>query len=94
MIGADLGHSGCILIHEHQKTTISDMFVVFGMIEGRDLSARSRCTSKPRIERWHHTLKNNFLSGDLDAQIDETGEHYKHQRYQESRPRDARIPPI
>jgi len=43
-----------------------------------------------KIERWHQTLKNrillgnDFLPGDLDAQIDAFVGHYNHQRYHES----------
>ena len=43
-----------------------------------------------RIERWHQTLKNrillenDFLPGDLEAQIEAFVEHYNHQRYHKS----------
>jgi len=43
-----------------------------------------------KIERWHQTLKNrillenDFLPGDLDAQIDAFVGRYNHQRYHES----------
>lgn len=36
MIGAELGPSGCILVDEHQETTISGMFAVGDMVEGLD----------------------------------------------------------
>ena len=37
-----------------------------------------------KIERWHQTLKNRILLGDLEAQIKTFVEHYNHQRYHES----------
>ena len=43
-----------------------------------------------KIARWHQTLKNrillenDFLPGDLEAQIEAFVEHYNHQRYHES----------
>ncbi len=43
-----------------------------------------------KIERWHQTLKNrillenDFLPGDLEAQIDAFVAHYNHSRYHES----------
>jgi putative transposase len=43
-----------------------------------------------KIERWHQTLKNrilpenDFLPGDLEAQIAAFVEHYNHRRYHES----------
>jgi putative transposase len=43
-----------------------------------------------KIERWHQTLKNrillenDFLPGDLEAQISAFIEHYNHRRYHES----------
>ncbi len=43
-----------------------------------------------KIERWHQTLKsrtllkNYFLPGDLEAQIEAFVDHYNHQRYHES----------
>ena len=45
---------------------------------------------KGEIERWHHALKNRillenyFLPGDLEAQIENSVDHYNHQRYHES----------
>jgi putative transposase len=43
-----------------------------------------------KIERWHQTLKNRillknyFLPGDLETQIEAFVEHYNHRRYHES----------
>ena len=43
-----------------------------------------------KIERWHQTLKNRillknyFLPGDLEAQVEAFVEHYNNQRYHES----------
>ncbi len=43
-----------------------------------------------KIERWHQTLKNRillknyFLPGDLEAQVEAFVDHYNHQRYHES----------
>src|SRR6201993_968279 len=37
-----------------------------------------------KIERWHQTLKNYSLPGDLEAQIACFVEHYNHRRYHES----------
>ena len=43
-----------------------------------------------KIECWHQTLKNrillenDFLPGDLEAQIEAFVEHYNHQRYHKS----------
>ena len=43
-----------------------------------------------KIERWHQTLKNCFLSenyylsGDLEQKISDFVSHYNHQRYHES----------
>ena len=57
-----------------------------GKIPSRGLQA-NRCQA---AERWHQTMKNRillknyFLPGDLEAQIETFVEHYNHRRYHES----------
>ena len=60
----------------------------------RSIIPRRRARLAPRlgrrIERWHQTLKNrillenDYLSGNLEAQIEALGDHYNHHRDHES----------
>src|SRR3546814_20987036 len=51
MAGAELAPSGCIVVDEHQQTTISGMFAAGAMVEGLDQIAVAAGQARPEQRR-------------------------------------------
>jgi putative transposase len=84
----------------HKPRLLSDngpSYIAAELAEWIDANGMSHVRGAPlhpqtqgKIERWHQTLKNRillknyFLPGDLERQIEAFVEHYNHRRYHES----------